>query len=805
MAVDFTMQSQPLNEKSINGFQELVVMDSNGDGKRDDLFFWTPGTGANRLLTGGLPNSGVPAVGIESGNINTHYTVALNGDFDGDGRQDDLFFWRPVGGNNRTLFNQGTSWDFLTDEPTLGTVNGYTNAVAGDFDGDGSVDDLFFWNPPTGSNRLLLGTDRGRWTVVSDPVARGHINGYHRLVVGDFDEDGKQDDIFFWSPNGINRTIFLGPTRNYDWLTNSINTATVNSFDELVAGDFDSDGRNDDIMFRITATGVNRLLTGGGKGRWSVLTESISAGWVNGYGRSYVGDYDRDGKQDDLLYWSPGSGANRSFSGQWYPDLPGVTWSDGELNVVGNAMSNVIELTPLTRGYQLEIDGQTQFIPPAYMTNRKITIQGGDGNDRITNGSALPMTAWGGPGNDTLIGGSGNDVLDGGIGSDTLKGQTGNDTYSFSVAGPVFEIDSIEDPSFAGIDTLDFTSLTTTVEVDLDVSSEAASHLNRTVIFSNPTFIEIVRGGSGNDEIWGSNLGSEQLYGNGGRDVLHGRGGNDQLFGGADVDVLYGDEGNDWLEAGSAQETVDGGGDLDRDINAYRWAIDGTRPDDIRQNGSGTCWFLAALSAVSRNTDLTNRIRYLGNYRFEVTIYHRDSGVQEKQVVFFDGTVAVTDASTIQNSTATGTDEYWVLLMNRAALQSMGISYLNVEQASKAGGDITQALRAVTGRNATLEDGVRFGFLPDLTDAQYLRVIRDALARRRPVIASRTSVSHDIVVGLHAYSVVGVSGSNVRIRNPWGIDNSGITGVFTDGPNDGYVTITISQFRRVFDDGIGYV
>ncbi|WP_309112033.1 hypothetical protein [Saccharothrix sp.] len=50
---------------------------------------------------------------------------------------------------------------------------------------------------------------------------------------------------------------------------------------------------------------------------------------------------------------------------------------------------------------------------------RRVTHVGEGGNDRLTNGTDLPATLLGGPGDDVLEGGSGADVLDGGAGTDT--------------------------------------------------------------------------------------------------------------------------------------------------------------------------------------------------------------------------------------------------------------------------------------------------------------------------------------------------------------------------------------------------
>ena len=59
----------------------------------------------------------------------------------------------------------------------------------------------------------------------------------------------------------------------------------------------------------------------------------------------------------------------------------------------------------------------------------ELTVDGGDGNDRIRGGSGNDNLT-GGLGNDQITGGRGNDVIDGGAGDDRLRGQGGDDTLS---------------------------------------------------------------------------------------------------------------------------------------------------------------------------------------------------------------------------------------------------------------------------------------------------------------------------------------------------------------------------------------
>lgn len=73
------------------------------------------------------------------------------------------------------------------------------------------------------------------------------------------------------------------------------------------------------------------------------------------------------------------------------------------------------------------------LVIPRYEASQGIKFYGGPGNDRFgytntTKTEDLPIQAWGGKGNDTLVGASKNDMLFGEAGDDKLTGWAGDDT-----------------------------------------------------------------------------------------------------------------------------------------------------------------------------------------------------------------------------------------------------------------------------------------------------------------------------------------------------------------------------------------
>lgn len=186
-------------------------------------------------------------------------------------------------------------------------------------------------------------------------------------------------------------------------------------------------------------------------------------------------------------------------------------------------------------------------------TNRTLTLSsgsaienanGGSGNDNIV-GNAL---------NNTLQGNSGNDVLNGTLGSDRMLGGFGDDLYAFGSAVPG-EVDIVTELPSQGIDTLTFSSQTSSVQLNLGLTTSQVVHTNRSLTLTSGSTIERASGGSGNDMLFGNAL-DNLLIGNGGNDILVGNSGNDRLQGRAGRDLLIGGLGRDTLEGGTEDDIL---------------------------------------------------------------------------------------------------------------------------------------------------------------------------------------------------------------------------------------------------------
>ena len=221
--------------------------------------------------------------------------------------------------------------------------------------------------------------------------------------------------------------------------------------------------------------------------------------------------------------------------------------------------------TEVSNLYQYVVNGNGLGSNNFLVTNKEITLDGGNGNDVIT-GSTSSDTLTGGSGADTLTGvsgadtfngGTGDDYLDGGSGADIIAGDDGNDTILGgsgidTVTGGIGNdsvrggggADSLDGGS--DIDTLDYSDSTNSVVVNLATNSITGSHASSSASGDTITNFENVIGGTDADTLTGTSSAN----------VLTGNNGNDTLKGGLGADVLDGGSGTDLLDYSDSTNAV---------------------------------------------------------------------------------------------------------------------------------------------------------------------------------------------------------------------------------------------------------
>jgi Ca2+-binding RTX toxin-like protein len=174
--------------------------------------------------------------------------------------------------------------------------------------------------------------------------------------------------------------------------------------------------------------------------------------------------------------------------------------------------------------------------------------------------ATIPLTVFGGDGNDTIQGGTGNDTLNGGNGDDTFK------TAATADGDDVMNGD-------AGTDTADYSTRAADLTIDVgpsDGSADGDDGDSAAGEADDVTYtVENVNGGSGNDTITGSDV-TNTINGNAGDDVLNGGPANSDCT--LDADVINGGADDDTLDATDTADCGDSfSGGTGTDIADYQF------------------------------------------------------------------------------------------------------------------------------------------------------------------------------------------------------------------------------------------
>ncbi|NQD35651.1 hypothetical protein HPT27_01365 [Permianibacter sp. IMCC34836] len=243
----------------------LAVGDFNGDASTDIIVQGNnPLALATVIQTYTDGRLGMPVQTIGSWYLGLQWDSAhhrlITADFNGDGR-DDVFLQGTSNKDRHALAlanEKGTfdrlAFDFDNNHLNRDWAINSTTLASGDFDGNGTYE--LFAQPSNGQdNALVISSDsRALLSTVQTTIPAQHLNldwssGRHRVVVGDFNGDGK-DDVFLLAAHTVEQSAYLPSAgTQFDRVDRIIERIpNLEQLKQVLVGDFDADGIDDLIL-----------------------------------------------------------------------------------------------------------------------------------------------------------------------------------------------------------------------------------------------------------------------------------------------------------------------------------------------------------------------------------------------------------------------------------------------------------------------------------------------------------------------------------------------------------------------------
>jgi uncharacterized delta-60 repeat protein len=195
--------------------------------------------------------------------------------------------------------------------------------------------------------------------------------------------------------------------------------------------------------------------------------------------------------------------------------------------------------------------------------------------------------------------------------------------------------------------------------------------------------------------------------------------------------------------------------------NAAQTSVNGALYSDETQGGAPTCWIDASIAELaSKGVDLSQRIHYLGNNWYSVSLFDRNDNSNPQTGGFH----AVTERVYF-NGTRTGSDlgfdpaqpgESWPVILQRAIIEAVAQYDPSQTITNPHSGGAGDAMSVLTGHWITqLATSAR-------------QSVMSALSTGENVTFNTKSSTSTLVAG-HWYAVLSANTQGITLYNPWGV------------------------------------
>lgn len=253
---NYTINVQVIDPEGLttSAIQQIQIGNSKiPDFNRDELpdIVWrNQSTGQNSIWYLDGTNTRLAGEAIQAVS-NLNWRIEAIGDFDGDG-QDDLLWRNGVNGNNNIWFMDEKTRTSTSSIDSVSSANWQIQGV-GTFEAGSTLrNDIVWRNQKTGATIIWImeGTNRVGTIDIQDVKN----SAWEIAGVGDFDGDGRLNDlvwrnyatgsnvIWFVNPDGTKQTQSLSPLSNSNWRIEGVS-------------DFDGDGFADDLLWHNSTLG----------------------------------------------------------------------------------------------------------------------------------------------------------------------------------------------------------------------------------------------------------------------------------------------------------------------------------------------------------------------------------------------------------------------------------------------------------------------------------------------------------------------------------------------------------------------